>query len=230
MKKILIASNSQGSASGVQPGENYPCLLQAMLPEISFHYLILSGGSIREFNTYAETIAMAQPDLVIFQIGIVDCVQRILSNREKDIFRILPWGRHITRKLHEHRLRVIKLRNALNLNARLISPAHFRAELQMLTQKLDHYGIRRIFFEIPKFASKYETEYYPYINSDIDLYNGILREFDAIPLLTPDDDLYAIWQPGTVHFTADGHRCVAQKIKEMVARELDCTPSPSLTC
>ena len=36
-------------------------------------------------NIKVENILMVQPHLVVFQIGIIECAQRILSNKEKDI-------------------------------------------------------------------------------------------------------------------------------------------------
>jgi hypothetical protein len=221
MAKIYLISNSQGSSQGIEPGQNYPCLLQKMMPETQFHYWVISGGSVRDFNTHIENILMVQPDLVEFQIGIVECAQRILSNKEKEIFRVLPFGKFATKKLHEHRKHVIRIRRKLRISTRSIAPDQFKAELQIITRKLENAGIRYIFLEIPNFSSEFEAQYYPHINSDIDLYNTLLRGFRTIPLLTPSDDLYSIWQAGSVHFTTKGHQHIAKKLKTIMEQQLN---------
>jgi lysophospholipase L1-like esterase len=228
-KKIYFVSNSQGSSLGVELKQNYPYLLQNMMPETTFHYWIMSGGHVGDINLNIENILITQPDLVVFQIGIIECAQRILSNKEKDIFKVLPLGKVVTHKLHQYRKQVLRVRRTLHLSARMISPANFRSELQILTQKLAKHDIPYQFLETPRFSYQFEAENYPYLNSDIDLYNNILSEFGAIPFLTEFDDLHSIWQKGSVHFTPQGHQYVAQKVKTIISQQLS-PPPTSASC
>ena len=216
MNKIFVIANSQGTTSGVTEGESYPYLLQRILPDYHYHFFILSGGSIREFETHIGNILLVNPDLVIFQIGIMECARRILSETEKKVLKKLPLGWMITKKLHDHRKWTIQWRNRFNINSRKMTPGVFRDGIRSLSEKLNRYHIQYLFLEIPYFSPQYEREYYPLINEDIHVYNQIIGEFNSAPIVYPEDDLYSIWQQGTVHFNKAGHQLVAERIKKII--------------
>ncbi len=216
MKKIYLISNSQGTSNGVNEEESYPSLLQKALPDYEWHFLIISGGSVKEFNSYLENIVLVKPDFAIFQIGIIDCVRRILSEKEKKMLKALPLGWMISKTLHDHRKTTIRWRHRFKMNCRKVNPKIFSQELLNMVQKLTGHGIKCLFLEIPKFDSRYEQKFYPLINDDVDRYNEIIRRFNSSPLFSLKDDLYSIWQQGTVHFNQEGHRRVAERIKEII--------------
>jgi lysophospholipase L1-like esterase len=220
--RIALISNLQGTSAGVEPLENYPVVLRSILDRK--HELLafcLSDWSILDFNNHIDLILDTEPELVIAQIGIIECARRILSNRAKTFYRWLPGGRHVTKFLHKHRQAIIRFRTRLGMNAYRISTEEFRKGLESFCNALQKRRKTKIlFFKIPRFAKDYEKVHYPYLNEDIDKYNSILREYGAVSIFEEDDDLLSIWQPGTVHFNAEGHERVAERIDEIIDRYL----------
>jgi lysophospholipase L1-like esterase len=215
-----LISNSQGSPVGIHYNQSYPFLLQGMMPDTVFHYWIMSGGNVRDLNNQIENLLIVRPDLVVLQIGIVECTQRILSSKEKEIFSVLPFGRFITRKLHENRSRVIKIRKTLHCASRQTSPQKFKQEIQTLAQRLQAENIHSVFLEIPRLYPEFGVQHFPYINDDIDLYNNILRDFGAVPFFLESENYSSFWQPNSVHFTAKGHQQIAENLEQLLLQKL----------
>ena len=215
-KKIYLLANSQGTSLGVKRVQIYPFLLQRMLPEYEFHFLIVTGWSVQEIHQNLENVFLVQPDLVIFQIGIIECARRILSDKAKTLFYALPLGRSITKVIHDHRGFAIRLRNRLNLNYRKVGPRAFELALQAICAELNEKGIRYVFLETPFFSDLYESKFFPLINEDIRIYNNVMKPYYSTPILTESDD--SIWQTGTVHFNEKGHRIVAEQIKRLILK------------
>lgn len=216
-KRVYLLSNSQGTRAGLMEDEkSYPQLLKEILPEIEFHYLLISGKLITDFYSNLENLLLVHPDLVIFQTGITDCARRILSDREKKILSLIPLSRVITKFLHDHRKTVIKLRNRLGINTRSVSLGQFEQTHKKIHASLTAHNIKVLYLEIPNFSQKYEDQYYPLINEDIEIYNKILRNYGARSLFNSSDDILSIWQSETVHWNASGHVFVAQRLVKMI--------------
>ena len=220
--RIVIVANSQGTAAGsgagwLEEGEEYPELIRRTV--CSDHEVVSfarSGWSIRDFLAHAEEITDLRPDLVVVQIGIVECTQRILSEREKAFFYRLRGGRQVTRWLHDRRNAVIAWRRRLGITTRLVPIGEFAAALDTLAARLTKDGARLLFVEIPRFGTAYERAHFPGINRDIAQYNAVIRAHRSIEALRADDDLDEIWQPGTVHLTREGHCLFATRMIEAV--------------
>lgn len=215
--RIALLSNSQGTAAGVEPGEHYPALVRdALSEEHELHLLVVSGWSLRDFIAHAGTVTDIRPDLVIVQIGIVESARRILSRAEKRLLRPLGRpGRAFTRVLHGHRKAVIRARRRLRIDARMYSPEAFDRDLGDLVSALRSSGADVMLLEIPQFTPTYERDHYPHIREDVALFNDVLHRHGAVPFFDGDVD-DALWQPGTVHLTPEGHRLAAARIVELV--------------
>jgi lysophospholipase L1-like esterase len=216
--RIVLVSNSQGTPAGVDAGQHYPALVRNQLvPEDEVHLLVVSGWSVGSVTLNVSNIVDVEPDVVVLQLGIVEAARRILSTREKDLLRRFGrLSRPLTRLLHTRRQQVIRLRNTLGLDTRLYSPEQFDREIRELLSALTARGIDAVLLEIPPFSPEFEREHYPLIGDDVETFNSILRRNGAVPLLPPGTDTHSIWQPGTVHFTREGHRIAAERIVELV--------------
>ena len=177
-----------------------------------------SGWSIRDFVAHTDEITALHADLVVIQIGIVECTQRILSEREKAFFYRLRGGRRITRWLHDRRNGVIAWRRRLRITTRLVPIGEFTAALDTFATRLTDDGAQLLFVEIPRVGTTYERVHFPGINRDIAEYNAVIRTHTSVELLKPEDELDGIWQPGTVHLTRDGHRFFATRLIEAIGR------------
>jgi lysophospholipase L1-like esterase len=216
--RVVLLANSQATAAGVAAGEHYPALLRdRLVPPHELHLLAMTGWSIREANLHFPTVRDVRPDLVLLQLGVVDAVRRILSSAEKRTLAALgPVGNRITGALHRRRPAVIRLRHRLGIDTRLVPPAEFERELDRLLESVRASGAEPVLFEIPPFGVEHERAYFPLVGDDVATYNAILRSRGAVPLLPPEADPDAIWQPGTVHFTARGHELVAARVAQLV--------------
>lgn len=216
--KIFLISNSQGTSDGVllEQGYNYLAIEALKQEGHEVHIMVMSGWGVQDFYIHIENILLCKPDLLIAQLGIIECTQRILSNKAKQIFRCLPFGKIMTKQLHNRRQQVVRLRNRWGLITRKRTPDEFRQDMLSFTTRLKELQIRHVFVEIPHFSSSYADQYFPFINQDIAIYNQILREFGSVSLFDDKDNLDDIWQKGTVHFNILGHCMMASKLIKLI--------------
>jgi len=215
----MLITNSQGTSAGVGYNENYPSLLREKLNKNNYelHMLLMSGWSIKNFNVHIDNIISVRPDIVVVQIGIIECAKRILSDNEKRIIKyILLFHSFITNFLHKYRKKVILLRNKLKLNVRKMNLNDFTIELENFYNALQEYNIKLVMVKIPYFDKKYEKDHYPLINEDIEIYNAVIDNYPNFDLIKKNNKFYDIWQSGTVHFTKNGHRLFAKKLYEQL--------------
>lgn len=217
--RILLASNSQGTSAGVSQEQNYPSILQEKLgPEFEVHRILISGWTLRDLsNSLTDNVISIAPDCVVMHFGIIESAQRILSNGEKRFLSLLPGGGRITGFLHRNRAAVLKLRHSLGLQARQVSLREYSASVRDVADCLGKLQIPYLFLRTPLFPDDGDAVGHPFINQDVTTFNGVLDGYASIPIeacaggWTMDD-----YQPGTVHFSAAGHR----KIAELLMREI----------
>lgn len=210
--RIVIASNSQGTSSGISLECNYPSVLQNRLGrKFQIHRILISGWTSRDFfNNFYDNVISVSPDLVLMHFGIVESAQRILSNHEKFFFSLLPFGSGITSFLHRNRSPVLKLRKSLGLQARQVSFVDYADSVHNIASELNRYKIRYLFLRTPFFPDNGESVGHPFINQDIEAYNHALDEYKSIALdLCSGGWTMEDYQPGTVHFSESGHRKIA---------------------
>ncbi|HVN59806.1 MAG TPA: SGNH/GDSL hydrolase family protein [Gaiellaceae bacterium] len=214
--RIVIVANSQGTpAGGVSVGSSYPELVQrGLAAEHAVAIYAESGWSIRDFNAHVDEILALQPDLVVLQVGVVECSRRILSTREKRLLQRIRGSTRLTLWLHDRRKGVILWRSRLRIDTRLFGVGEFDREIARFVSRLRQGGVRCLLLETPQFGLAYEREHFPLLNEDIELFNRVLRRHGAVPILRPGDDIESIWIAGTVHLTERGHALVAERLVE----------------
>jgi len=210
-----LLTNSQGTSAGVELEEAYPVLLASELEDIvQLNRISVGGWKMDDFlNIIDDNVLVLRPKIVIIQAGIVECAQRILSLFEKKLLRMTPFGRKISKWAHIHRAIVLKMRNKLGIATRLQSPIVFQSHVNTLWEKITRSGSQCVFVEIPKFADGGQDLRHPFINHDIEIFNGILRQYSSISCETVVMELQGhMYQPESVHFTRKGHTGIASKI------------------
>jgi GDSL-like Lipase/Acylhydrolase family len=219
--RIFLLGNSQATALGVPRDRSYPALLRRkVLPQHEWHVMAMNGWSVRDFDFHLDNVLVVEPDVVVLQIGIVEASRRILSEREKRLLYRFPGTRRLTKFLHDHRKRVVLLRNRFGLDTRLYTPDEFDRRVGVLVERIVSSGAKPVIVETPRFGLAYEAEHFPLINDDVEVFNSVLRRHEAVPFFDLADDLDAIWQAGTVHFNQSGHELAARRIGERVAAVL----------
>lgn len=219
-RKLFIISNSQGTDLGVQKGDNYPILVQKYFRDnFETGLLLRSGWSVINFCNHIEDICQLKPNLVIIQIGIIDCAKRILSEKEKFLLSFIPHGKKITKFLHKNNAQVIRIREKLSVTTRVVPEKEFEKRLTCLLTFLNKFNIRYFLIDIPILPSN--CPYNILINKDIVQYNNIMKRFGSKTMIYKSDNLEKIFQsgPGIVHFSKFGHRLIADRICKFIPRE-----------
>jgi hypothetical protein len=219
-ERVSLIANSQGTSRGIAYGESYPALFMAAVPDLTVQILAMSAWSFQDVVVHFENVLLFRPRIAIVQLGIIECTRRILSEREKAFFLLLPGGRRATFALHHRRMQVIRLRRRLHIDTRVSTPVDFRSHVGRVLDKFSKGDIEPMLLEIPPFSPAYEERYYPFINEDVELFNEVLREFGAVPFLDDRDVAGPIYQEGTVHFNVEGHRLVADRLVDLIRGRL----------
>ena len=216
--RVLIASNSQGTAAGVPAGANYPCLLRDMLGEgYEVHWLLMSGWTLADLRAHLRDNALAlRPHFVVLQFGIVEAPQRILSVGEKVFLGSIPFGRYVTAALFRQRASVLRLRRRLGIGTRVMSIDDFGVLAQAVRDELEAAGIRTLFLRMPEFADGGRTMAHPFINDDIAAVNDVIERFRSLGFERSGEWPAGGFQDGTVHFSVIGHRVAATRIADEI--------------
>jgi hypothetical protein len=214
--RILVVANSQGTDAGLQPGRSYPRLLAAAVaPRHEVVDWSRSGWDVERFVEELPVLRAEDADVVVVQVGIVECVQRILSTGEKRFFRVVPLGDRFTKLLHDRRPAVVRLRRRLGIPARLYSTERFAAAVAALERGLAEAGTRVVLLEIPRLPDAHAARWFPFANDDIERFNAVLRSLGAVPFVDAAHDA-SLWQPATVHLSDAGHAAAAARLQRLV--------------
>lgn len=207
--------------------ETWPRVLQRQLADcgMSDDEVINCATRARTATTlnghdFQEHVRFKRPDVIVLQIGIVDCAPRIFSSREKRLLAAMPAAvrRSIVRWRAARRAAITArdpLRKVVTPPAVFASSlTHFASAVAALPWPL-HIVVLPILSNRPVMEAKS-----PGHGSNVDRYNALLRDFCS--------DARAIWVapeavisgPGTAaafcadgyHLTAAGQRRVAETL------------------
>jgi hypothetical protein len=204
-KKILVITDSLGlprtEPQSVNDSEAWPHMLANHVEHEV--YTFTRGGAtssdiVRELGGY---LGAYTPDIVIVQIGIVDCAPRALTRRELKVVSVLPViGKLVNRVVKRFRKNIVMARkitytnkNEFKLNVELIKEAFNNSEVY--------------FVSILSALEDYE-EYNPGVSDNIADYNKILGEQGNYISPYRPENLDAITMSDFHHLNKNGHKIV----------------------
>lgn len=165
-------------------------------------------------NLNLGDIKVLNPDVIIFQIGIVDATRRALYRVElsvlKRIFIINKFVNYFTTKFHYQLTRIRNIHYA--------KPNKFKKNL---SEFLTNFNLQQIYFiEIAKPGETMKKKVYK-IESDIHHYNSLLQEIG--PLIRPYNGEVKnyIRNDDGHHLTDDGHLQVYNGVKKILDKLLE---------
>lgn len=222
MPRLLIVGNS---VSLTRPGAvGYPDLIERRLGGAwEIRRLVESAMTVEDHEAAAlEALRAFRPDVLILQVGVVECAPRPISRRERALLGRVRPGRlqtRIIRFLHDHRARIIRLRG---LN-QWTPPARFAASVKRIVVAARASGARVLILPITRVTAYAELRQ-PNFNREIARYNAILREScgegvafieeaDVMSGLVPEE--FSITED-SVHLNAVGQERMAEHIVRMV--------------
>ena len=120
MKKILIISDSlalpRPKPEICEYKDTWPKLLSST-GEFEIHQVSIGGATSKDLLKQVNYHKMFNPDIVVIQVGIVDCVPRFMSRLELDIsYSLGKYGKKLRAFCNKKYIR--KIRNVTYVNKR----------------------------------------------------------------------------------------------------------------
>jgi acyl-CoA thioesterase-1 len=211
VKKILVLTDSLGlprSKPEVVTDEQCWAYRMTSMSDYSW-YLYQRGGYtsddfIKDSSNYLSAFS---PDIVIIQMGIVDCAPRALSKKELAFISLVPFiGKRIKLLIKKNRQKIILYRKLT-----YVDKEKFKINLQRLKRIFQNAD----FIAIPILPANQEYEYSsPGVSDKIWLYNQVLKaEFDTIDLFN-DINITDLIMSDNHHLNAKGHDHVCTVLKQ----------------
>lgn len=231
--RVLFVSNSQGTAAGLEGDRrwsNYPLVVQEMLPDVDCRYWMVSELSLFTVDDLFREIVMPhRPDVAVLQTGIIECALRILPRNLRDLLRIVPGGRIITKAIHDRQASWRRMTARLGFRFLDVPLPAYLAHLRSIHGKCASLGIRPVVVRIPPLSASCERDVLPGTNRVIEEYNAAVDELLrtlGTTALDPfagasDPSRESLFLPGTVHFSEAGHRLIAANVAGFLESCLD---------
>jgi hypothetical protein len=175
---------------------------------------------------FREIVMQHRPDLLILQCGIIECALRILPKGVRDLLRVLPGGRYVTKALHDRQKAWRDLLNRVRLRFHDVELPAFRYHLRNIHGKCVEFGFRLVVLRIPLLSEQCERDVLPGNNTVIAEYNRAIDDFTVecgVASVEPfgnnaeatRDSLYL---RDSVHFSETGHRLIAENLALFLSR------------
>lgn len=187
--------------------DTYPSLLKNNYEVFQFSK---GGGLMNEFVEQTFYYNQYNPDIIILQIGIVDCGPRAFSKLEEDFFKSNRLFRFIRRIISKTGLSK-KIRNIRRLS--WTSSKAYRRGCEFFITKFPNSKVFAL--SIVPTSSEYEKQV-PGISKKIENYNKILKDVFKQNLINLDSIPAEGIMSDHHHLTKVGHQYVYEKIIEKI--------------
>ncbi|WP_144281543.1 SGNH/GDSL hydrolase family protein [Chryseobacterium echinoideorum] len=207
MKKILIFSDSLPLAREFPETtlfhETWPELLKK--EGYLIHQVSIGAATSTDILTQVSYHKTFQPDLIIIQVGIVDCAPRFATKFEMEILRKIPKmiGAKIIKNINNPKWRAKR-------NISYVNIYQFRNNLKHISQSFPNTQL--VFLTILPANDEYE-KLLPGVKRKIELYNDAIKNYNHIDLSKVP--LEAIMSDH-FHINPKGHLFIYNKIKEFI--------------
>lgn len=209
MKKILVLTDSLGLPRDVPEFCSYestwPVYLKSK-PKAEVHQVSIGGGTSADILRQLSYHQLYNPDIVIIQVGIVDCAPRFMTKFELTVVRKIPLlGTYLIKVMNRKLVRKIR-------NITYVKPAIFKENLEKIKNFLPK--SKFIIIGIIPANNDYE-KILPGIGLKIDQYNEILSHIggDFITLKDlPADSIMS----DHIHLKEKGHKYIFDILKEKI--------------
>jgi lysophospholipase L1-like esterase len=212
--KILILSDSLPLAR-TKPevckyNDTWPTLLKQQGHHI--HQVSIGGATSSDLLKQVHYHDSFHPDIVLIQVGIVDCAPRVFNKKEINILNMLGViNRKIIKPLttkYDRKLRVLR-------NQQFTSEKIFKKNILSFLQ---HYQSSKLFFIPIIKANKCYIKQLPNIEENITAYNKIIEETASQEqtLSLASFDVESCLMSDNHHLNTKGHRAISHIIEEVL--------------
>lgn len=186
---------------------------------ITTEILVSMGGGARGIDNKpdgADCLEFYMPNIVILQLGIVDCAPRLLFPMERKIISKLP------NQISEHYISLIKKLRKRNIRNTLVPIAKFKYNLIEYLNRCDISNVQKVLYVLIPIPDQKMVKKNPNVSDNVNSYNEIIRnlenEFDllkTINSLDPEKYRYSIYEDG-YHPNREGHNIIASSISNQL--------------
>ena len=162
--------------------ETWPYQLNCLLRESAIDAEVINCGSRRRtvdtlVSGFEEDVVLKRPDVVILQVGVVDCAPRVISRRLRKMMAFLPpkLRERIIRRRSANRVRIIERDPLRRVYTKPDSFSEFLSGLIVRLEALDRQP-RVIVLPIIGDAALMERKS-PGFGANVELYNGLWMRF-----------------------------------------------------
>jgi lysophospholipase L1-like esterase len=209
--RALIVGDSVSTPTDVEYQLHWVHRIRDRYPGIEFIDRTENGSTTGRLDSKLS-LEWYDPDFVVTQLGIVDCSPRYLHHVEYEhLFAVVP---HKVRSMYEKVARTVRRR----------SPSRTWVSQATFEENLSDYYDRAHELDVPVYsiailpAYEYMLEKSPYIQSNIDSYNGIYQNmadtFENVKVIGPFncEKFNKSHYSNGVHLNGKGHEILFQQI------------------
>lgn len=185
---LAMPRPAKNDARGVAWSETWPKRLEYRLRRIAPECEVISAGKRSRTATELEEreyVSFIEPDIIVLQVGIVDCAPRVFSRLEHRLLRFLPLG--VRERLIKYRSRNRALLTARNpLRKVYTRPRVFERAMRNFKSFLENrpHAPQAIVLPILVHSSLQEKSKGYFQNAA--LYNGILKKIWGDSYIAPE--------------------------------------------
>lgn len=204
--RVLLLTDSLGLArlkpQVVEHKDCWPELVKNALTEVSFHQVSIGGATSSDLLRQVAYHMPFSPDVIILQVGIVDCVPRVFSKYMLSTLRLLgPVGNSIIAALHHTKLKFIR-------RTQYVSPQKFRSNLRRMGAVCKNSTIWSL--SIVGASPEYDL-ILPRVSSRIKNYNEILADESHVFVDCRSLESYGL-MTDMHHLNKKGHQALANML------------------
>lgn len=224
-KRILIVSDSLGAprkdAEIISYDETWVGQLSHYLQDINNEVICFTENGLSSGALLAHCkhkLTLYDPDMIIFQYGIVDCAPRVLTDREKLFFRMIGLTRPIHKIAHKYHAELSRKRNKT-----LYTIAQFENHVSNIYSIIKEETSAKIFNIAIAPANDVYINKSPGIKKNIAQFNAVLKKYSDIFIEYNATfyDVQKIFLPDAHHLNKDGHIFLYAVVKNYLDKVLE---------
>lgn len=231
IKVVAIGDSLALPGHLIEYEDTWICKVKKAFPEYDFitlfkrqlttDILTTSGGGIDGVDNKplgADCLEFFNPDIVILQLGIVDCAPRLIKENsfEAKVINRMP---EALRKVY---LKFVKITRKRSVNRAYVTPLKFTANLQNYLERCTSLNLKKVIVIKICYPDKKMLAQNPDIGQAVEIYNTIFDQFAlkyhlVKPIHPLDSRRYdvEIFQDG-YHPNIRGHELIYQDLKPLL--------------
>ncbi len=214
MRRVLIFSDSlaaprnKGASQVLDYKETWPSLLRSVLPDAEVAQVSIGSATTEEILYQAQYWTGFDADVVIFQLGLCDCLPRALYPLELEIVKRMPFAEALHKWVAKHSQRLRELR-AISWTSE-----------EVFAERVSELGrlFPRSYWLSILVDNEREPVRFPRCAKLTGKYNRILKKYYGENFLDVTNMSSGSFMPDGFHLNGTGHRHLFNRITNQVLK------------